>query len=62
MKKIEKIIINKKELKISADNEIYKIEKLVLCIGNLNLIDLLYKSELIFLTILFLMMMGTAAT
>ncbi len=48
VKKIEKIIINKKELKISADNEIYKIEKLVLCIGNLNLIDLLYKSELIF--------------
>ena len=48
MKKIEKIIINKKELKISADNEIYKIEKLVLCIGNLNLINLLYKSDLIF--------------
>ena len=47
-KEISKIYIEKKYIKlISNDNKIFKTEKLILCIGNLNLIKLLYQSDLL---------------
>ena len=47
-KKIEKIKINNSNINLlSKNNKVIKTNKLILCIGNLNLIKLMYNSSLI---------------
>ncbi len=45
--KINKIIIKKRLIELISNKKKYSTNKLTLCIGNLNLIKLLYKSEII---------------
>ena len=45
--KIKKINIEKDIIELVSDNKIYSTKKLTLCIGNLNLIKLLFKSKII---------------
>ncbi len=47
LSKIRKINIKKNIIELVSDKKIYSTEKLTLCIGNLNLIKLLYNSEII---------------
>lgn len=47
LKRIDKIIYKKNKLKILIHKKIITTKKLILCIGNLNLIKLLYKSNII---------------
>ena len=42
---IEKILISKKNLELISGNKSFLVNKLVLCVGNLNLIKLMYKSN-----------------
>ena len=45
--KVSKIIIKKKFIELITQKKKYSTSKLTLCIGNLNLIKLLYRSEII---------------
>ena len=45
--KIDKIIIGKKFIKLRSSKKLFYTKKLILCIGNLNLIKLLFKSNII---------------
>ena len=47
LNKVRKINIKKNKIELVSDKEIYSTETLTLCIGNLNLIKLLYNSEII---------------
>lgn len=42
---VEKIIISKEKLSLISKNKTFKTDKIALCVGNLNLIKLMYNSD-----------------